>query len=101
MVPSNQNPNRKFDLGRVVITPGAMAALAEARQHPAVYLVRHERGDWGDLSAADKALNDTWVIHDNQIRMNRILSAYHTAHGAKIWIITDCGVTTILMPEEY
>jgi len=56
------------------------------------------KGDWGDLSAEDKQLNDE-AVQDG----SRILSAYTTAKGAKVWVITepDRSATTILLPDEY
>lgn len=88
----------KFPLGQIVATPGAIEALNEAGQTPMEFLERHKAGDWGDLSADDKKENDRAVIHGD-----RILSAYHTNEGEKIWIVTewDRSVTTLLLPEEY
>jgi hypothetical protein len=94
----------RFRLGRLVATPGAIAAMQRSQQDPLVFLNRHRRGDWGDLDASDKAMNDQAISHEsNPERRDRVLSAYHTGAGEKIWIITeqDRSVTTILMPEEY
>ena len=67
------------------------------------FLARHSAGDWGDLSDEDRELNEQAVIDGS-----RILSAYHTKNGTKIWIITEAtddtgqrSATTILLPEEY
>jgi hypothetical protein len=59
---------------------------------------RHQSGDWGDLGAEDKALNDEAVKEGL-----RILSAYVTRKGIRLWIITewDRSVTTALLPEDY
>jgi len=93
----------KFSLGRTVATPTALQAIAEAGQSPAEFLDRHIRGDWGDLSSGDRILNDE-ALQDG----SRILSAYHTRTGTKIWVITEAtddhgqrAATTILLPEEY
>lgn len=61
-------------------------------------LARHAAGDWGDLCGEDRAANDRAVAVGA-----RILSAYHTPEGVKLWIITeaDRSATTILLPEEY
>jgi hypothetical protein len=102
MATPNQNP--KFNLGRVVITPGAMAALIDSGQQPAKFLCRHQQGDWGDLSDDDKACNDAAIQFEGDVdRQDRILSGYRTAKGVKIWVITeyDRSVTTLLLPEEY
>lgn len=87
-----------FPLGRVVATPGALRALERAEQSPEEFLHRHERGDWGEVPEADKHENDFSVQHGF-----RLLSAYTTSAGERIWIITeaDRSVTTILLPEEY
>ncbi len=47
-----------FELGRVVATPGALAALEEADQRPEEFLARHVAGDWGEVSEEDKQEND-------------------------------------------
>ena len=43
----------RFDLGRVVATPGALEALILVRDSPATFLARHAVGDWGDLDEDD------------------------------------------------
>lgn len=88
----------KFSLGQTVATPGALNALAESGESPAHFLNRHVSCDWGEVCAEDKQANDDALIHGE-----RILSAYRTAKGVKIWIITeaDRSSTTILLPEEY
>ncbi len=88
----------RFALGRLLMTPGAQDAIEAASQEPQEFIARHSAGDWGDLSDEDK--------HENEYSLTRhlrILSAYKTVQGAKLWIITeaDRSVTTILLPEEY
>ena len=90
--------NAKFSLGRVVATPGALEALANAEEEALTYLQRHAVGDWGDLCQDD--------LEENELSLAqgfRLLSAYHLADLEKIWIITeaDRSVTTILLPSEY
>jgi hypothetical protein len=79
-------------------TPGAVAALEAAGQSPHEFLDRHVRGDWGDVPAADKEENDFSLQHGF-----RILSAYTTRAGERIWVITeaDRSATTFVLPEEY
>jgi hypothetical protein len=88
----------RFPLGRVGATPGALRALEQAGQMPAEFLDRHMNGDWGDVPEEDKQENEFSVAHGL-----RILSAYTTSAGEKIWIITeaDRSSTTILLPSEY
>jgi hypothetical protein len=87
-----------FPLGRIVATPGALQALEAASQQPAEFLDRHASGDWGELDDEDKQENEFSVRNGF-----RILSAYTTNAGDKLWIITeaDRSATTFLLPQEY
>ena len=88
----------RFPLGRMVATPGALEALAEAGQSAIEFIQRHQSGDWGCLSNEDKRENEFSV--DKSLR---IFSAYLTARGVKLWVITeaDRSATTVLLPSEY
>lgn len=79
-------------------TPGALDALARSGETPEKFLRRHVTGDWGELDAEDKKANEQAVRHGM-----RILSAYVTTTGEKIWLITeaDRSATTLLLPDEY
>jgi hypothetical protein len=46
-----------FDLGRLVATAGALAALEKTGQNAVEFLARHVTGDWGELSVEDRAEN--------------------------------------------
>jgi len=87
-----------FRFGRVLMTPGAIEALQENCPSPWCFLIRHMTGDWGDLDAEVKRLNDEAVKNGS-----RILSSYTVSNGAKVWVITeaDRSSTTILLPDEY
>jgi len=95
-----QQTERKplFDVGSLVSTPGALAALAKSGQTPLHFLSRHITGDWGDLEEEDRKENDLSVK-----KGFRILSSYKTNAGQKVWVITeaDRSVTTLLLPDEY
>ena len=88
----------KFPLGKVVATPGALAALAEAGQTPIQFLSRHVNGDWGDCDGEDRQANEDALRHGD-----RLLSVYQTPKGKRIWVITeaDRSSTCVLLPEEY
>ena len=85
-----------FPLGMVGITPGAKEVLEQIEVAKA--LMRHQKGDWGDLEECDIQANDDALVHGA-----RLFSAYHSARGEKFWIITeaDRSSTTILLPSEY
>lgn len=88
----------RFQLGRTLITPGALDAREEAGETGREYLRRHASGDWGIVDDDDKKENELSVREGF-----RILSAYLTGKGVKIWVITeaDRSATTILLPSEY
>ena len=85
-----------FPLGMVGITPGAKEVLEQIEVAKA--LMRHQKGDWGDLEECDIQANNDALVHGA-----RLFSAYHSAKGEKFWIITeaDRSSTTILLPSEY
>jgi hypothetical protein len=39
-----------FELGQIVATPGALAALEKSGQQPGEFLTRHVNREWGDVS---------------------------------------------------
>jgi len=93
-----QVPAAKFELGQLVATLGALAALEEAGEQPGTFLARHAAGDWGDLSEDDRRENEFSLAHGF-----RLLSAYTLRTGTRVWVISeaDRSATTILLPEEY
>ena len=87
-----------FPLGNVYLTVGAQEALEESNQQPLEFLSRHQKGDWGIVCEDDKKENELSIKEGF-----RILSAYKTAKGEKLWCITEAcrSSTTILLPSEY
>lgn len=79
-------------------TPGALAALERAEQEPCEFIDRHAHADWGEVSKDDKQENEYAVEQGF-----RILSAYTTSAGERIWVLTeaDRSATIMLLPEEY
>ncbi len=88
----------RFSLGQVVATPGALEVLEDAGQLPDEFLRKHVAGDWGDVDDHDRRENEFSVD-----KGFRILSAYQTNKGVKLWVITeaDRSSTCLLLPEEY
>ena len=100
---NNNSAHPKFELGQTVATPGALDALEESDQSPAEFLKRHLRCEQGDLCNEDHELNGE-ALEDG----SRILSAYRTTKGVKLWVITEAengnghrSATTLLLPSEY
>ena len=97
------NERPKFCMGQVLATRGALDALQEAGQNVQFFLARHVHGDWGEVCASDAQRNDQALVDGS-----RLLSAYRTLKGERIWIITEAAddegqrlASTILRPEEY
>ncbi len=93
-----QSSVTRFALGQTYMTLGAEEALMIAGQTGIEFLRRHMSNDWGELSNED--------VRENELSLKegfRLLSAYSTAKGQKLWIITeaDRSSTTILLPSEY
>jgi hypothetical protein len=88
----------RFSLGRMFLTQGAIEALEEAGQSPDEFISHHARPEQGELCDADHKENLFSV--DKPLR---IFSAFKTAQGVKLWVITeaDRSATTILLPSEY
>jgi hypothetical protein len=95
-----QKTERKplFDLGQLVATPGALAALEKSGQSPMDFLSRHVTGDWGEIPEEDRK--------ENQFSLEkgfRLMSSYKTTAQDPLWVITEGSRshTTLLLPSEY
>ena len=80
-----------FELGQIVATPGALAALKKAGQQPGEFLTRHVNREWGDLSDEDRKENDYSLEHGF-----RLLSAYRT-HAGETTLLSILGK---FIPQE-
>lgn len=91
-------PAGRFELGQLVATPGALAALEQSGDQASEFLCRHASGDWGDLCEEDRRENEFSLEHGF-----RLLSSYTLRSSTVLWIITeaDRSSTTILLPQEY
>ena len=95
-----QKTERKplFDLGQLVATSGALAALEKSGQSPVDFVSRHVTGDWGEIPQEDHK--------ENQFSLEkgfRLLSSYRTSANDVVWVITESSRshTTLLLPDEY
>lgn len=88
----------RFALGTVVATPGAIEALDQAGVNGGALVLRHVKGDWGDVPPPDAAMNEEAITNGS-----RIMSSYTLSTSVRIWIITEAGrhCTTLLLPDEY
>ena len=86
----------KFSLGELYITAAVDKTLAPEEIQTA--LVRHARGDWGDVSDDDRDENESALWE-----ARRLMSVYRDTKDVEFWIITeaDRSVTTVLLPDDY
>lgn len=94
----NDPAPQRFPLGRILVTPGVLAALSETGESPQEFLHRHASGDWGEVCPEDQAENELALKEGF-----RLLSAYRTREGVRLWVVTEADreATTLLLPEEY
>lgn len=92
-----QQTERKplFELGQLVVTPGALAALEKSGQNAMEFLSRHVTRE---IPEEDKK--------ENQFSLEkgfRLMSSYRTTAGGRVWIITEGtrSHTALLLPDEY
>jgi hypothetical protein len=92
----------KFQLGRLLATPGCLAFCKDHEIDLLGLIARHANGDCGDMDPEDVQANAEAIRTGG-----RIFSSYAFGNE-KIWIITngtdDEGVrdaTTAMLPDEY
>lgn len=88
----------RFKLGRIFATPAALHACDTSNVTMFDLLLRHLRGDWGDLPESDRQQNERAI----EVGLS-LLSSYTLPGGQVVWIITewDRSITTLLLPSDY
>jgi hypothetical protein len=82
----------KFDIGELVITPAATAALEANQTSLDALLARHQRGDWGDVSEPVRSVNELGL----RDRFN-LQSAYTMPDGRRVVVVTNRDRTTTMV----
>jgi hypothetical protein len=63
---------------------------------------KHESGDWGDLPAEDKAIQDIQFAQHPEPDHGTMFISVWFIDGQKVWIVTHYGyATTALYPSQY
>ena len=86
-----------FEVGEVVITTGAVAALRRNGRSPGGFLFRHGCGDWGDVPRKVARANQSGLECGQ-----RIISSFRMDDGQALWVITrsDRALTEVLLPSD-
>lgn len=89
--------------GAIALTDGALALAMGRGVDLAPPLLRHLAGDWGDLDAEDRLVNEAALRTGG-----RLFGVYRVIQTESIWIITEPAnawgersTTTLLVPDEY
>jgi len=75
-------PAPKFEMGELVITPGAMQRID--RNIVLASLRRHHVGDWGELDEEDKLVNERALQQGG-----RLFSVYLDQDKERFYVITE------------
>ena len=94
---------RSSTLGRSSPRPRRCGILEESGHRQGFFLNQHVQGSWGEMNAEDKQANNQALVDGG-----RLLSAYRTLKGERVWIITEAtdddgkrAATTLLLPSQY
>ena len=81
----------KFEIGEVVATPAALAALQAIGQTLPNLLARHQAGDWGDVADQVRSVNERGLVECFNLQ-----SAYAVNRGQRLVVVTN-GERTVTM----
>lgn len=82
----------KFDVGQIVITPAASAALEANGQTIDELLARHSAGDWGDVTDQVRIVNQRGLVEHFNLQ-----SAYPLGDGPRLVVVTNSQRTLTLV----
>lgn len=97
----------RFPLGEVSTTRSAFRRLQALGLEPCDLIARHQVGDWGDVEARDRAMNE-----ESLREKERFLSSYcieeqrfwvlTTAERPRTWVLTtaSCSSTVVSLPGD-
>jgi hypothetical protein len=82
----------RFEVGEIIVTPGAHDALAANGLTPDDVLARHQSGDWGDVSMQIREVNERGLIDQFNL-----LSTYRMPDGQCVNVVTNRDRTTTMV----
>lgn len=103
----------RFEPGAINITPGVYEVFgAQAGGIVQQLLARHLSGDYGDdpglKQSQGPGLKSDWEYNDERVAASSepyVLSVYPNAGGSSfavtVWVLSQYGYTTVLVPTEY
>ena len=76
--------NMRFDVGEIVITPAASDALTANGMTLDDLLTRHQAGDWGDVSAQVREVNERGLLEQFNLQ-----STYALPDSRRLVVVTN------------
>ena len=94
------------NLGRVVLTQGAVKALETGKVPAKVLLQHHFSGDFGVLCSEDVAQNRSAIADGGRVMSSYKIFGESHERDVTVWVITDDAKdanspTTLLLPSDY
>ncbi len=86
-----------FPLGRIWASSQALTAIDSADESLTDLLIRHQLGDWGEISRQERAVNDSAARQGVEV-----MSVFRLSSGNKLWVRTsaDRCITKVQVPLE-
>lgn len=82
----------RFDVGEIIITPGASDALAANGKTADDLLARHQSGDWGNVSDQVREVNERGLVEQFNLQ-----SLYPMPDGRQLIVVTNHQRTTTMI----
>lgn len=99
---TNQATAPKFELGKIVATPGALQVLETFGLSMLDVLNRHAHGDWGELATKDARANDLALKTGDQLLSSYKLGDREEEGEDRVWVFTEASraSTCVFLAEE-
>lgn len=92
-------PSRvEFTLGRLQVTPAALAALGDSGEWVWTVIFQHMAGDWLQLTDAEREQNEKALVNGSPVT-----SRYMTRKGVELLVRTEAEprrATTVMLAQE-
>jgi hypothetical protein len=88
----------KFEVGEIIVTPTATAALEASGRTVDEIVARHRAGDWGEVSDQVREVNERGLAEQFNVQ-----SIYATPSGERLVVVTtgDRSLTMVhLAPQQ-
>lgn len=88
----------EFTLGRLRVTPAAIAIIKDSGEQVWTFIFRHMAGEWDEQTEAERKQNEEAVLNGSPVT-----SRFTTAKGIELVVRTEeepRSTTTIMLAQE-